>query len=91
MTADFVGLYPSIPHKAGLKLLKEALDRRRETKISMKDHVKMAGFLLKISTLSLIEVLTNKCQALLLAQTSLHHMPVFLWILLKIAFWKHEF
>ena len=28
VTADVVGLYPNIPHGAGLKLLKEALDRR---------------------------------------------------------------
>ena len=32
VTADVVGLYPNIPHEAGLKSLKEALDRRREKK-----------------------------------------------------------
>ena len=26
--ADVVGLYPSIPHEAGLSVLKEALDKR---------------------------------------------------------------
>ena len=28
VTADVVGLYPNIPHQAGLKALKEALERR---------------------------------------------------------------
>ena len=32
VTADVVGLYPNILHEAGLKSLKEALDRRREKK-----------------------------------------------------------
>ena len=33
VTSDFVGFYPNIPHQAGLKSLREALDRRREKKI----------------------------------------------------------
>ena len=28
VTADVVGLYPSIPHEAGLRALKEALDKQ---------------------------------------------------------------
>ena len=31
VTADVVGLYPSIPHEAGLKTLKEALDKRENS------------------------------------------------------------
>ena len=42
VTADVVGLYPSIHHEAGLRALKEALDRRKEKKISSEDLVKMA-------------------------------------------------
>ena len=41
VTADDVGLYPSIPHEAGLKTLKEVLDRREEKKISTEDLVKI--------------------------------------------------
>ena len=37
VTADVVGLYPSIPHEAGLRALKEVLDRRKEKKISTED------------------------------------------------------
>ena len=44
VTADVVGLYPNMPHEAGLKSLKLTLDRRREKKISAEDLVKMAGF-----------------------------------------------
>ena len=47
VTSDVVGLYPSIPHKAGLRALKEVLDRREEKKISTEDLVKMAEFVLK--------------------------------------------
>ena len=47
VTADVAGLCPNIPHEAGLKSLKEALDRRREKKISTEDLVKMAEFVLK--------------------------------------------
>ena len=47
VTADVVGLYPGIPYKAGLRALKEVLDRREEKKISTEDLVKMAEFVLK--------------------------------------------
>ena len=47
VTSDVVGLYPSIPHEAGLRALKEVLDRREEKKISTEDLVKMAEFVLK--------------------------------------------
>ena len=47
VSADVIGLYPSIPHKAGLRALKEVLDRREEKKTSTEDLVKMAEFVLK--------------------------------------------
>ena len=47
VTANVVGLYPNIPHEACLKSLKEALNRRREKKISTEDPDKMAEFVLK--------------------------------------------
>ena len=46
VTADVVGLYPKILHQAGLKALKEALEKRDIKKIPTKDLVKMAVFLL---------------------------------------------
>ena len=42
-----VGLYPSIPHQAGLSALKEALENRSVKKIPTENLVKMAEFVLK--------------------------------------------
>ena len=47
VTADAVGLYPSIPQEARLRALEEVLDRREEKMISTEDLVKMAEFVLK--------------------------------------------
>ena len=47
VTADVVGLYPSIPHEAGLKALEKALNSRTNKKVSTEDLVKMAKFVLK--------------------------------------------
>ena len=46
VTADVVGLYPSIPNNAGLKVLKDALDCRQNKKIPIDMLVKMAEFVL---------------------------------------------
>ena len=47
VTADVVGLHPSIPHEAGLKALKEALDERENRNIARNDLIRMAEFVLK--------------------------------------------
>ena len=47
VTADVVRLYTRISHKAGLRALKEVLDRREEKKISTEDLVKIAEFVLQ--------------------------------------------
>ena len=47
VTADVVGLYPSIPHNVGLRAPKEALDKREQKKIPTEDHVHMADFVLE--------------------------------------------
>ena len=46
VTADVVGLYPSIPRDAGLR---KALDNRENKKISTDDLTKMVEFVLKIN------------------------------------------
>ena len=46
VTADIVGLYPNIPHQAGLKALKEAPEKRDIKRIPTEDLVKMAEFVL---------------------------------------------
>ena len=47
VTADVVGLYPSIPHEAGLEALEKALNNRTDKKVFTGDLVKMAKFVLK--------------------------------------------
>ena len=47
VTADVVGLYPSIPHNLGLRALKEALDKREQKEIPTEDLVQIADFVLK--------------------------------------------
>ena len=47
MTADVVGLYPSIPHSEGLDILKKQYENYPNKKVSTEDIVKMADFVLK--------------------------------------------
>ena len=49
VTADIVGLYPSIPHQAGLTAFKEALDKSLSKKIPTDDLIRMAEFVLSNS------------------------------------------
>ena len=46
VTADAVGLYPSIPHDAGLKVYYEKLEERNDKSDPTTDLVNMAGFVL---------------------------------------------
>ena len=47
VTADFVELYASIPHEAGLSPLREALDKRNRREIPTNNLAKRAEFILK--------------------------------------------
>ena len=47
VTADVVGLYPSIPHKEGILALKSKLEEQTSSKIPTNDRVKLAEFVLK--------------------------------------------
>ena len=47
VTADVEGLYPSIPHEAGLNALREALDNRVNKHIPTDNLLKMEEFVLK--------------------------------------------
>ena len=47
VTADVVGLYPSIPHKAGLEALRRRLNLREVFEIPTEDIVQMVEFVLK--------------------------------------------
>ena len=41
VTADAVGLFPSIPHEAGLNALRKAVDNREDKHISKDNLLKM--------------------------------------------------
>ena len=47
VTADVVGLYPSIPHEEGLKALREVLDKREQHTIPTSELIRIADFVLK--------------------------------------------
>ena len=47
VTADVVGLYPSIPHKAGFETLRRRLNKREIFEIPTEDIAQMAEFVLK--------------------------------------------
>jgi len=47
VTADVVGLYPSIPHDSGLEALEKALESRNQKIIPTEDLIEMASFVLK--------------------------------------------
>ena len=47
VTADAVGLYPSIPHKAGLQTSRRRLNKRNTSDIPTKDIVQIAELVLK--------------------------------------------
>ena len=47
VTVDVVGLYPSIPHKAGLKALKNVLEKREQKHFPTEKLINMAEFVLK--------------------------------------------
>ena len=47
VTADVVGLYPSVTHKMGLGAIKQALDKREQKKIPTEAPLNMAEFVLK--------------------------------------------
>ena len=47
MTADIVGLYPTITYEVGLNVLKVTLDSREHKPLNTEDLIKMAEFVLK--------------------------------------------
>ena len=60
VTTDVVELYPSILHEAGLKTLKEALDKRENRNIATNDLIRMTEFVLKIVISKLMGRLDSK-------------------------------
>ena len=72
VTADVVGLYPSILHEFGWKALEEILQKRDSIQISTSDLSKWLNFYFKIIILNLMETPNNKFLVLLCLHLHLH-------------------
>ena len=90
VTADVAGLYPSIPHDAGLEALRKLLDNRENNKISIDDLTKMIEFVLKTAVLDLMERSRNKFWGLPLVPNLRLHTVVYSWTKLRLNFLKRK-
>ena len=75
-----MGFYHSIPHKAGLKALKNALDKRKQKHIPTEKLINMAEFVLKNNFFELMVRLSNRFQERPLVQSVLPLTPVYIWM-----------
>ena len=85
VTANIVGLYPSIPHTAGLAALRDALDNREVKKIPTEDLVKIEEFVLKNNYFEFNRSINNNFPEQRQGQSLPIHMLVSLWINLKLT------
>ena len=90
VTADVAGLHPSIPHAAGLEVLRKALDNRENKKISTDELTKMAEFVLKNNYFQFNGKFKKQVLGLLLAPNLRLHTHVYLWTKLRLNFLKHK-
>ena len=82
VSEDVVGLYPNIPHEAGLK------DERENRNIATNDLIRMAEFVLKIIISNLMARLNSKYLEQPLVSNLHLHTLAFLWMTLKVNFLK---
>ena len=78
VTADAVGLYPSIPRNEGLEALKKQLNNFYEKSIPTEDLVKMVEFVLKNNYFEFNSNVKHYLEQLLV-QNSPHHMRVYIY------------
>ena len=90
VTADVVGLYPSIPHEAGLRALREALDKQDKKCIPTEDLVKMAEFALKNNFFEFNSKIKQQVSGTAIGINLHHHMRVFSWTSLRQVFLKRN-
>ena len=77
VTADVVGLYPSIPHEVGLRTLREALNKRDEKTIPTEKLLKMAEFVLKNNYFEFGNKIKQQISGTKLGLNLSHHTRVF--------------
>ena len=86
VTADVVGLYPSIPHELGLKALEKALKKESQSRSLLNNLLSWLNLCSKIITLNLMEKLNNRVEERLLELSLHHHMRAYPWISLNLNF-----
>ena len=87
VTADVVGLYPSIPHKEGILALKSKLEEQTASKISTNDLVKFAEFVFKNKFFEFINGIKQQISGTAIG-TKFAPPPVFIWIKVRQIFLK---
>ena len=90
VTADVVGLCPSIPHTERLEVLSNSMTSFCIRKYPQKISLKWRTLYQKTIFLSLIPSFSNQYLELLLVLNFLPYMLVFLWTTLKQNFLRHN-
>ena len=90
VTTDVLGLYPSIPHEAGLRALKKVLNKRREKQISSEDLVKMAEFVLEKNYFQFNAHFKNQILGMVIGIKLAPNIHAFSWMRQKLNFKNHK-
>ena len=87
VTVDVVGICCSFPQDAGLEVLRNALDKLENKKISTDNLSKMSElFFKKTAAFNLMEISRNKFRGLSLVPTLRLHTHIHLWTKLRLNF-----
>ena len=90
VTADVIGLYPSIPHTEGLEVLRKQYDKFLHKKAPTEDIIKMADFVLKNNFFEFNSKFFQQISGTVIGTKFAPHMLVFLWTTLKQNFLRHD-
>ena len=82
-----VGIYPSIPHQAGLEALREALNKRKTHKVPTNKLIKMAEFVLKNNYFQFSDKVYQQISGTAIGSLLLL-MRAYLWIKWKLSSYK---
>lgn len=83
VTADVIGLHPSIPHSSGLNALEKVLGKRKEKQITTKGLIKMAEFALTYNYLNILDKVLGQVSGTTTGTKFPTLMPGFIWMKLK--------
>ena len=97
VTADVVGLYPSIPHTEGQEFLRKQYDKFLQKKVPAEDVIKMADLVLKNNFFEFNSKFFQQISGIAIGTKFAPppfppspHMLVFLWTTLKQNFLRHN-